>query len=147
MTPLKRSFSLFIVVALTGTVLAATAHAQTNSDAEYVVKREIETGFFDGHDQKSLVTLGDAGAVLATKILGGDKLTPKMIKATLGVLGQSFSDLALVENRNDRQPRTALLVLRYFDSSTSDPALKASINNTIKYINEHYAASLSTKQK
>jgi hypothetical protein len=134
------------VFALTA-VLARTAHGQSNSDVEYVVKREIETGFFDGHDQKSLVTQGDAGAVLATKILAGNKLTPNMIKATLGVLSQSFSDMALVENQNDRQPRTALLLLRYFDSSTSDPALKVSINTTAKYINEHYAASLSSKQK
>ena len=39
-----------------------------------------------------------------------------------------------VEVVDDRQPRTALLLLRYFDLSTNDVALKKRIADAVKYV-------------
>lgn len=126
--------------------LTGTTGAQSAASAQQIIKREIDSGFFDGHDQKILGYLGDAGAVILTKILSDSSLTSHTISSSLAVLNECFADPRFVEDENDRQPRTALLLLKYFDASTNDSALKARIADTRKYINARYAESLSPKR-
>lgn len=122
------------------------AHGQSGDDPEQVVTRMIQTGFFEGHDQKVVGRLGDAGAVFATKILAGKDLTPATIGNTLVVIQESFVDLSLVDAPSERQPKTALLVLRYLELSTNDKELKKNIAETGKYIQDRYAATLARMQ-
>jgi hypothetical protein len=120
--------------------LAGNALGQASGDPEWVIKRMIDTGFFEGHDHKTLGGLGDKGAVLATKVLGGTDLTLTAINNTLEVIRESFTDLNFVEASTDREPRTVLLLLKYLDVSTTDAALKERIADTRRYVEKQYAA-------
>ena len=122
--------------------MSGNAHSQAGNDPERVIKRMIDTGFFEGHDQKVVGRLGDAGAVLVTKILAGEDLSSATIGNALVVIEESFVDPSLVEGAGDRQPRAALLVLRYLDLSTKDVGLKKRIADTRRYVRDRYSASL-----
>ena len=128
-------------------VVSGVAYSQTGDDPQNVVMQIIDTGFVDGHDQKVIGQLGDAGAVLLTKILAGRELTSNTIGSALEVLTESFADPRFVEIPGDRQPNTTLLVLRYLDLSTNDAALKKQIADTSKYVQDRYAASLRTNKQ
>jgi hypothetical protein len=104
---LKLTFVICLSVAL-----SSVAYSQTCKDPEYIIKRMIDTGFFGGHDQKVIGSLGDVGAVLASKVLAGRDLTEHIIDGTLMVIEESFADPSFVETVGDRQPRTAILILR-----------------------------------
>ncbi len=134
-------FTLAICLSL---VLSSVVHGQAGkNDPEQVIKRMIDTGFSDGHDQKIIGRLGDTGAVLVTKILAGRDITPNAIENALVVVEGSFADPSLVEATGDRQPRTAMFVLKHLDLSTNDVALKKRIADTTKHVQDRYAASLS----
>jgi hypothetical protein len=122
-----------------------SAYGQTTSDPEHVVSRMIYGGVFEGHDQKVIGGLGDAGAVLVTKALAGKELTSGNVDGALEVIYGAFADPSMVSNAADRQPRTALLVLRYFDLSTTDAALKKRIADAGKYVQGRYTAFLQGK--
>jgi len=107
----------------------------------------VDTGAFEGHDQKVIGRLGDGGEVLLTKILAGRDLTSNTIENALVVLGGIFADPTFVETTGDRQPRTALLLLRYLDLSTKDAALKKRIADTGKYVQDRYTASLQATKR
>ena len=84
------------------------AHSQAGDDPEQVVTRMIETGFFEGHDQKVVGRLGDAGAVFVTKIIAGKDLTPATIGNTLITWGQTerspvFSTNERTNSEQDRE--------------------------------------------
>jgi len=108
--------TLAISVALT---LASLAYSQVGNEPEHIIGRIVDTGISEGHDQKVIGRLGDAGAVLVTKILAGRDLTSGTIDNSLVVIEGSFADPSFVESAADRQPRAALLLLRYLDLSTS----------------------------
>ncbi len=133
-------FAIFLAL-----VLSSIAYCQTGNDPGRIVKQIVDTGLIQGWDQKALFHLGDAGAVLVTKVLAGRGLTPKTIDSALMVISDSFADPSLVEAVSDREPRTALLVLRYLDLSTNDAESKKHVGDTRKYILDRYAASLQPK--
>lgn len=122
-------------------ILSSLAYGQPGNDPEQVVRRIVDTGFIEGHDHKVIGGLGDAGAVLLTKILAGRDLTSGTIDNALVVIDSVFADPRFVEATGDRQPRTALLLLRYLDLSTNDAALKKRIADATKYVQDRYAAS------
>jgi hypothetical protein len=130
-----------------GLALSGIASGQAGNDPEQVVKQVIDTGLLDGHDQKVILRLGDAGAVLATKVLSDRELTSKTIGGALIVIESSFGGLKLVGADGDQQPRTALLLLRYLDLSTNDSTLKKQIAETSEYVRGQYAASLKALKK
>ena len=123
-------------------ILSALGNTQAGSDPERIIRRIVDDGISEGHDQKVIGGIGDAGAVLLTKILADRVLTSNTIDNALVVLGEVFADPAFVEIPSDRQPRTALLLLRYLDLSTNDAALKKRITDRTKYVRDRYAASL-----
>ena len=95
-----------------------------------------------GWDQTVLAHLGDAGAVLATKVLADRKLTPKTIGGALIIVETSFAEPKLVEVTADREPRTSLLLLKYLEFSTSDAESRKNIADTRKYVRDRYATFL-----
>jgi len=123
-------------------VLSGLSSGQAGNDPESVIGRMVDTGSLEGHDQKVIGGMGDAGAVLLTNVLAGKDLTSGTIDNSLVVIDAVFADPSLVEPAGDRQPRTALLLLRYFDLSTNDVALKKRIVDATKYVQDRYAASL-----
>jgi hypothetical protein len=122
------------LVVILGLALSGAAHGQSGNDPEQVVRRVINTGMIEGWNQKLLIHLGDAGAVLATKVLADRNLTPKTIGGALIVLENSFAEPKLVEVTADREPRTSLLLLRYLELSTSDAESRKNIADTRKYV-------------
>ena len=125
-----------LVICLT-IILSALGNAQAGGDPERIIRRIVDGGISEGHDQKVIGPLGDASAVLITKILSDRNLTSQTIDNVLVVLEGSFADPTFVEITSDREPRTALLLLRYLDISTSDIGLKRRIADTRKYIEAH----------
>jgi hypothetical protein len=115
-------------------ILSALGNTQAGGDPERIIRRIVDDGISEGHDQKVIGRLGDAGAVLLTKILADRGLTSNTIDNALVVIDSVFADPTFVEVVDDRQPRTALLLLRYFDLSTNDVALKKRIADTVKYV-------------
>jgi hypothetical protein len=111
-------------------------NGRTPSAPEQVIARIIDSGG-EGHDQKVIGWLGDAAAVIVTKHLSQRHLSQADIDMTLIVLIGAFADLSFVRSEADRQPRTALLVLRYLELSTDDPKLKTRIADAKKYIEDH----------
>jgi hypothetical protein len=101
----------------------------------------ISTGIFEGHDEKVINSMGDGAAVVITKVLAGRDPTATNIDMSLLVLRSSFADPRHVGAAADREPRTALLILRYFDSCTNDPGLRKRIAEARAYLQERYAAS------
>ena len=119
---------------------AAMAYSQTGNDSRLVIERIIEKGFIEGHDSKVIGVMGDAASVTLTKVLAARNLRSEDIDSGLWVLAQAFADPHMVRNSADREPRTARLLLRYFEFSTHDPQLKQRIGETRKYIDEKCAA-------
>ncbi len=126
-------------------ILSSIAYGQTVNSPEHVIRRIVDSGVSEGFDQKVIGGMGDAGAVLVTKIIAGRVLTSRTIDNALVVIEESFADPTFVEVADDRQPRRALLLLRYLDLSTNDAELKKRIADTTKYVQDRYAASLQIK--
>ncbi len=135
------------LVVILGLALSGAAYGQGGNDPEPAVRRVINTGMIEGWDQKILIHLGDAGAVLATRVLADRNLTPKTIGSALVVLENSFAEPKLVEVTADREPRTSLLLLRYLELSTSDAESRKNIADTRKYIQDQYAAFLKASEQ
>lgn len=130
-----------LVICLT-VALSGLGNAQAGSP-DRIIRRIVEDGISEGHDQKVIGRLGDASAVFVTKILSDKNLNSQTIDNVLEVLRGSFADPAFVADASDREPRTALFLLKYLDISTSDAVLKKRIADTRKYLQDKYTASLS----
>jgi hypothetical protein len=128
-------------------ILSGVAHGQAGNDPEQVIRHIIDTGFIEGHDQKVIGRLGDAGAVLATKVLADRNLTPKTIGGALIVVENSFAEPKLAEVTADREPRTSLLLLKYLELSTSDAESRKNIVDTRKYVQDRYATFLKASEQ
>jgi hypothetical protein len=131
---------LFVVI-VSVFLLPFAAYSQSGTNPEQVIRRIIETGALEGHDSKVVGPMGDAAAVIITKVLADKKLGSGDIDSVLSILGQAFADPSMVQ-ASDREPRTAFLLLRYFDVSTGDTELKGRIATTRKYIDDHYAKAM-----
>jgi hypothetical protein len=130
------------LVVILGLALSGAAYGQGGYDPEPVVRRVVNTGMIQGWDQTVLAHLGDAGAVLATKVLADRNLTPRTIGSALIVIENSFAEPKLVEITADREPRTSLLLLRYLELSTGDAKSRKNIADTRKYVQDRYATFL-----
>jgi hypothetical protein len=102
---------------------------------EELIARTLSTGLYDGHLTKQVRMLGDAAAVTLTKVLGEKSLTDIEVDTVLTVVSDAFSELTLVAVVSDREPRTALLLLKYLDCRTeSSSTLKQRVSETRKYV-------------
>ena len=135
------------LVLILGLALSGAAYGQGGYDPEQVVRRVVNTGMIQGWDQTVLAHLGDAGAVLATKVLADGNLTPKTIGGALMVLENSFAEPKFVEVTVDREPRTSLLLLRYLEFSTSDAESRKNIADTRKCVQNRYATLLKASEQ
>jgi len=125
---MKISFALIVIL------LSCGADGQTGNNPEAVIQRMIDQGSLVGHDQKVLGTIGDAAAVILTKVLAGKTLSGEQIDTSLLILNMAFADPRMVESASDRQPRTALFVLQAFDHLSPETALRGRIAQTREYI-------------
>jgi hypothetical protein len=120
--PIALLFALFISVFCWGQIAASPEEAIT---------RIINSGLLEGHDQKVIGGMGDAAAVIVTKVVGDKKLTTSQVDSVLIILNSAFG---AVEASAEREPKTALFVLRCLESTTQDRGLLQRIDKTRKYI-------------
>jgi len=115
--------------------LSAAVPCQKLSTPEEAIGRIINSGLLEGHDQKLIGGMGDAAAVIVTKVVGERQPTTGQMDAVLLVLNSAFAE---VRPMAELEPRTALFVLQYLELSTKDPQLKERIARTREYIREQY---------
>jgi hypothetical protein len=114
---------------------------QTENSVAALLK-QLSSGYVTGFAEKPVNRLGDVAAVALTRIVADSKLSPKDVENMLVVLREAFGRPSIVVIESDRQPRTALFVLQYFDSLTVDAELKRKITDAKRYIVEQsHAAS------
>lgn len=143
---MKIMLALFISLASAGYSVSQITYRETATlGPEDVIRRMIATGGYEGHDNKILAGMGDAAAVLVTKVVADKHLSAGEIDTVLTVLNISFA--GTVNDAPNQEPRTALFVLQLCDSSTQDPELKTRIAQTRAYIQQQYAKSLKTSEK
>jgi len=118
-------------------LLVACSTPGQNLSPEQVIQRIVDRGISEGQDHKIIGGMGDAAAVLITKILAGRSLGTANIDNVLVVLDSTFADPGMIA-ASDREPRTALFVLRCLDSSTTDTQLKQRIADTRNRIIERF---------
>jgi hypothetical protein len=115
-----------------------SSFAQTVNTPEDVIRRIVDQGFLDGHDNKLIGGTGDAAAVILTKILRGRVATPDQLDRILIVLNMAFGGET---SGPDAEPKTALFVLRELELSTSAAQLRGRIGQTRKYVEEEFSKS------
>jgi|SRR5882762_6718813 len=128
-------------------VLSLVLSGQTPNDPESEVTQFVTSGLYEGHTQKLIGSMGDAAAVLVTKIFSQKNLSRSDIQKVLVILNSAFADPRFVSNVPDRQPRTTLFVLKYLESLTDDGELKTEIVRTRKYVQDQYASSTKDASK
>lgn len=131
---------LFVAFALAAVCAAQSQQVRDRTLAE-AIDRVMKTGLFWGFDEKALSRGGDAGAVVTTRILADRELTDAEVGTLSGTTESCFRRLTWVWQAADREPRTALLLLRYLDYQARSPELKTWIAQAKKEILERYAAS------
>lgn len=121
---------------------AGNCQSTSNLTAEDVIKRIIFSAAHEGNDNRVIGWMGDAAAVVVTRVVAGRKLATSEMDGVLIVLDASYGDPGMVEVAADRQPKTTLFVLEYLACSATDPALRRRIADARKYVEAHYAESL-----
>ena len=136
----------FVLAILMFLSVAVSSPAQDLSAAQ-VVQRIMDNGSLDGHYNKIMGETGDAAAVMLTKFLAGRNVGSTEIDNALLVLNLSFADPSLVVLPSDREPKTALFVLKSLSSSTTDAQLKQRIAETRNRINANFAKYLHSEAR
>src|SRR5579864_9028929 len=135
----------FLVMLTSVLIISGVTCGQTPLGPEQVIRRIIDSGSFEGHDQKIIAGMGDAAAVLVTKVVAGRQLAPNEIDGVLVVLDISFAGQAKIVS--DKEPRTALFVLQFCDSATQDPELKKRIDQTRQRIRNRRLSQDTTQRE
>jgi hypothetical protein len=89
-------------------------------DPKKMIEEMISPGVFYGIQEKRLDRMGDAAAVLVTKVLAGKNASASESSSILDIIHVSFSAPHLVENVFDREPLTTQFVLQYLNFSNVD---------------------------
>jgi hypothetical protein len=136
---MKRLFSVIALMLLS----RSAAPQNVGNDPEHTVSRMLSCGCLEGHDDKVLDGLGDASAVILTKVLAGRQPSTSEIDTALLILRMSFGNPKAVQVPYDREPRTTLFVLWSFESYARDSASRKQVEDTRQYILDQSASSSS----
>ena len=115
---------------------AASGQSQKIATPQEAVNRIIDSGLLEGHDSKVIAGIGDAAAVIITKVVKGRSLSPAQIDRVLVVLNMAFGGVA---SGPDAEPKTTLFVLRQLELSTNDVQLRGRIQQTRKYVESEFS--------
>ena len=130
-----------IVLCLAALLIQSSQGQTPASGLEETVRVMLYSSMWEGRQVKELRRGGDAVAVALTRVIKDNDLTSHEIEVVLGILKESFFDLASVAESANHEPRTTLIVLRYLDRAVSDRTLKDHIALTKKTIVESFARS------
>ncbi len=120
------------------TQIADSRQLQNDPDRDVAAFLKMwESGIVSGPIPNYVNREGDAAAVALTRVISGRVLSPTEVRGCLAVLASAFARPLIVNNKLDREPRTALFVLGYLDSVTTDKELKRVIAATKSAIQQH----------
>jgi len=109
--------------------------------SEPTLEQTVERSVFGGHTEgigiKQVRRGGDSSAAALARVISDRRLDDSQIEMAAFLLGAAFSQPNLIENRGDREPRIALLLLKYFELATGDQALRDKIEHTRENIVGH----------
>ena len=120
-----------IVLALVTASSMSEAQMPTGYPEERI-SASLRNGFYDGNMTKMLRLMGDQGAVAVARVISNGPLSEPDLESVLLYLHDAFSEVSLIQEPSNREPRVALLVLRYLECSTKNPGLKRKIEQTRK---------------
>jgi len=132
---MKALLAFFVFLLLPGLVCSQTKEI----DPQKMVERMISSGVFYGVEEKRLDQMGDAAAVVVTKVLADKNPSASQISTILDIIHFSFSAPRLVENVPDRKPRTTQFVLQHLNFCTPDKKLKQRIVEEREYVLNQFA--------
>ena len=135
----------YSLIAIACLVQAEAGLAQSVYSTEQIISNVLRSGVWEGQVDKRLRTEGDAAAVVLTKIIAGRDVSRGEVDTMLDMLRSSFSEFGLIESAAEREPRTALFLLRHFDCVVYDAVLKKKIADTRKSILEAFAKFKATE--
>jgi hypothetical protein len=129
-------------------VCVALSNAALAQEPPRTLEQTIDTAVFgcclEGWGVKQMRRAGDSAAVALTRVLTDRELSSNQIDTAAYILESAFSEPRLIEKAPDREPKTALFVLRYLDHSTLDTVLKGKIAEARTHILERAAAGAKT---
>jgi hypothetical protein len=111
---------------------------QDSSAQEVSIQHYLGGGDLDGEFIKLVGGMGDAAAVTMTKVVAGGSLSSSQVQDIIEILGYAFAEPRLVGNPADRQPRAALFLLSYLDTTVKDASLRVKIDDVRKHILDNY---------
>jgi hypothetical protein len=126
--------AFFVLLLLPGLVCCQTQ----DIDPPKMIERIISSGVFYGVEEKRLDQMGDAAAVVVTKVLADKNSSAREIGAILDIIHLSFSAPRLVENVPDREPRTTQFILQYLNLANTDKKLKKRIAEEKEFVLTQY---------
>lgn len=129
---------LLLVLAIAFPAIALQAQRPDNSP-EATIRDALNprSDFYgSGIMDKQLSRMGDAAAVAITKVLAGKNVEEATIERILVILRTAFSAPQIVENESDRQPHTALFVLRFLESQSSNASQRKRIRELSREFKE-----------
>ena len=125
-------------------LLPSVGHSQaTNTGPEEQIARVVSSGGYSGTTDKQLSKMGDAAAVVVTKVLGESNLGPQDIENILLVIHLSFAVPLQVETPVDRKPRTTLFLLQSLNFLAKDPGLKQRIAQERQFVLDQFTKSMA----
>jgi hypothetical protein len=144
MRPLILTFLTLLLPA--GVVCQTPSENSLDAAVRELLGQQSNLVLLEGPTEKVLSRSGDSAAVAITKIIGGRDLTANEIDRTLLVLNRSFAAPRIIENESDRQPRTALFVLKYLSSLPVTPELKQRIAETRTFVERSAGRAASAER-
>jgi hypothetical protein len=129
-------------------VCIAFSNAALAQEPAPTVEQTIDTWVFgccfNGWGVKQMRRAGDSAAVALTRVLTDRELSSNQIESAAYILDSAFSEPSWIEKASDREPKTALLILRYLDRCTQDIVLKGKIAEARTHIIQRAAVRLET---
>ena len=123
-------------VFLIGLSIAFCQTTLKTPDADQIVRKMLSDPMhgYSSWDEKDLNRLGDASAVVATKLLDGKIVDANEIKQTLLIVEFSFEAPHLIEVESDRQPKAASILVAKLQRMPAASGLKEDFHGTKKVL-------------
>lgn len=133
---MERPLLKLIFVFLIALSVAFCQTAFKRPAAEQIVRKMLSDPMrgYSSWEEKDLNKLGDASAVVATKVLDGKTLSVNEIRQALLIVEFSFEAPNLIEVESDRQPKAASILVDKLRRMPAASGLKEDFHGTKKVL-------------
>jgi hypothetical protein len=106
-------------------------------DSEHAVRTllgQISRQEYESPAESVVSRLGDETSVVMTKIIAGNKPGSARVHDMLTAIRMAYAAPSTITLESDREPRTTLFLLQYFDSIGLDPKLTKEVAEIRMYV-------------